>query len=53
MTVIFMLLFLAALVCFVLAALGVRVGTRKSVDLLALGLAFWVLVPFIQAVRAL
>lgn len=53
MTVVFMLLFLAALVCFALAALGVRVGTRGSVELLAVGLAFWVLVPLIKAVQVL
>lgn len=53
MTVIYMLLFIAAFVCFVLAAVGVSVGTRRSINLTALGLAFWVLVPLILSIKHL
>ncbi len=45
MAMLVFLLYLAAFICFVLAAIGV--GTR--VNLLALGLACWVLVSVIGA----
>lgn len=45
-----LLLYLAALVCFVIAAVGRPAVSR--VNLVALGLAFWVLVPFIASVRS-
>ena len=50
MTVIYALLLVAALVCFVLAAFNVVVG---RVQLMALGLGFWVLVPLIQMLHRL
>ena len=51
MELIYALLYVAALVCFVIAAIGSQVVSR--VNLVALGLAFWVLVHVINAVRAL
>jgi hypothetical protein len=50
MTLIYLLLLLAALVCFILAAAGVPV---RRISLVALGLAFWVAVPLLQTIRAL
>jgi hypothetical protein len=50
MTAIYLLLYAAALILFVLAAFGVP---ARRVNLLALGLAAWVLVPLIHAARAL
>lgn len=50
MTVIYLLLLVAALVCFVLAAFNVNV---RNVTLMAAGLAFWVLVPLIQMAHRL
>lgn len=47
MAVIFLVLLLAALVCFGLAAFGVQ----SRVNLLALGLALWVAVDVIQRAR--
>jgi hypothetical protein len=41
------LFLLLAFVCFLLAAIGVAV---RRVNLIALGLAFWVLVPLLDAV---
>lgn len=54
MVVIYMLLLIAAAVCFGLAVAGVAPTTRRgSINLIALGLLFWVLVPLIQTlVRA-
>lgn len=49
MTIIYILLLIAALGCFVLAC--TRLAAR--VNLIALGLAFWVAVPLIQHLRAL
>jgi hypothetical protein len=49
MTVIVVLLLLAAAICFLLGAFGVPV----RVNLLALGLLFWVCVPLIAAVQGL
>jgi hypothetical protein len=48
MTTLFIILLALAFLCFVLAA--AKVVTR--VELLALGLALWVLVPLIQHIRA-
>lgn len=53
MTVIFVLLLVLALVCFLLGALGVRVGEQRQFNLVALGLLFWVLVPLIQQINRL
>lgn len=47
MTLIYALLLIAALVCFVIAASGRRVETMR-VGFLPLGLAFWVAVPLLQ-----
>lgn len=49
MTVIYLILLIAALVCFVIAALAPHQPAR--VNLVALGLGFWVLVPLIQTVQ--
>lgn len=45
MSILFLLLLLFAAVCFGLAAFNVGVG---KLNLIALGLLFWVLVPLIQ-----
>jgi hypothetical protein len=50
MVVVFLILLLLALVCFLVAASG-RASAR--VNLVALGLAFWVAVPLIQTIQAL
>lgn len=54
MVVIYILLLIAAAVCFALACAGVTPTTRRgSFNLIALGLLLWVLVPLIQTlVRA-
>lgn len=49
-SVVFLILLLLALVCFFAAATA-KVASRF--DLVALGLALWVLVPLIQTIRAL
>jgi hypothetical protein len=49
--VLYVLLFLAALVCFLVAAFAPRQPPR--VNLVALGLAFWVLVPLIRTLHGL
>lgn len=49
MAVLFLILLLLAAVCFVVGAAGVAV---QRVNVLALGLFFWVLVPLIQAIQA-
>lgn len=47
------LLLLLAFICFLLATVGVALsGRRGAINLTALGLAFWVLVPLITAIRA-
>lgn len=52
MIMIYALLLIGAVVCFVLATLGVRVGSpRREVNMVALGLLLWVLVPLIQTVQ--
>lgn len=48
MGLLLLLLLIAGLVCFLIAAVGVA----SRVNLLALGLAFWILVPIIQAFPA-
>lgn len=54
MDVVYMLLFIAAAVCFVLAALNVVVNSRRgTINLMAMGLFFWVLVPLIQSIKHL
>lgn len=50
MLVVFLILLVLSLVCFVVAAAG-RAPAR--VNLVALGLAFWVVVPLIQTIQAL
>ncbi len=49
MTVIYLILLIAALVCFLIAAFAPSQPAR--VNLMALGLGFWVLVPLIQTVQ--
>lgn len=54
MNVVYLLLFIAAAVCFVLAAANFAMSTRRGgVNLVAVGLFFWVLVPLIQSIRHL
>lgn len=48
MTTIYLLLLIAGAVCFGLAAFNVAVG---RLNLVALGLLFWVLVPLIQRLQ--
>lgn len=50
MTTLYMVLYLLAAVCFLLTALGVAV---QRINVLALGLFFWVLVPLIMSLKAL
>lgn len=50
MTALYFVLLLLALVCFVVAAFNV---VSARVNLVALGLAFWVAVPFIQMLQKL
>jgi hypothetical protein len=47
------LLYLGAFLCFLLAAFSVRAAWASRVNLIALGLAFWVFVPLVTAVRRL
>lgn len=53
MTVIYVLLLIGALVCFVLAAANVKVGRLSSTNLVGLGLALFTLVPLIQQINRL
>lgn len=53
MTVLSFVLLLLALICFVVAAVRRRVDRHLAVDLIALGLAFWVTVPFLKALQDL
>lgn len=54
MTVVYLLLLLAALICFIAAAFRGADGVgRVRANLIALGLAFWVAVPLLQTIRAL
>lgn len=50
MATLYMILYLFAAVCFALAAMGVPV---RTINLLGLGLFFWVLVPLIMSLKAL
>ena len=45
------LLSLAALACFLLAAFGARSRWTGRVNLIGLGLACWVLIPLVAALR--
>ncbi len=45
MGLLFLLLLIAGFICF----LGAAFGTFSRVNLIGLGLAFWILVPLIQA----
>lgn len=50
MTVLYLILLIVAAVLFVLAALSVDV---RRLNLVALGLFFWVLVPILQTLKSL
>ena len=50
MDVLFLLLFIVGAVCFGMAAFGRAVG---NVNLIALGLLAWILVPLLEALTAL
>lgn len=50
MTILYFALLLAGLACFIAVAFSQRLG---RIDLLGLGLAFWILVPFIHACQRL
>lgn len=50
MTALYLVLFVAALVCFVLAAFDVAV---RRLNLVALGLALWMLVAVLQTLQRL
>ncbi len=45
------LLYLAAFVCFLLAAFSVRAPWAGRINLIGLGLALWVFVPLVGALR--
>jgi hypothetical protein len=47
------LLLLAAFICFILAAFGVRARWAARVNLIALGLALWILIFLIEALLAI
>lgn len=54
MNVVYFILLLLSLICFVVAAFfRTRQPATVSADLVALGLAFWVAVPFLEHLRAL
>jgi hypothetical protein len=46
------LLYLAAFACFLLAAFPLRARWASRVNLIALGLAFWVFINLVAALRA-
>lgn len=52
MHILYVLLLIAALVCFAIAAFAERRWTTAPVYFVALGLLFWVLVPLIQELNA-
>lgn len=52
MTFLYFILLLAGAFCFALATFG-RSFVRRELNLVALGLLFWILVPLIQELRAL
>src|SRR6266511_882775 len=45
------LLYLGAFLCFLLAAFSVAAAWASRINLIALGLAFWVFIPLVNAVR--
>ena len=45
------LLYLVAFACFLLAAFGARSRWTGRVNLIGLGLAFWVFIPLVNALR--
>ena len=45
------ILYLAAFVCFLLAAFSVRAPWAGRVNLIGLGLACWVFIPLVAALR--
>jgi hypothetical protein len=45
------ILYLAAFVCFLLAAFNVRTRWAGRVNLIGLGLACWVFIPLVAALR--
>jgi hypothetical protein len=47
------ILYLAAFLCFLLAAFTVRAAWAGRINLIALGLALWVFVPLVNALRRL
>ncbi|MGH8903335.1 MAG: hypothetical protein ACRDYA_17105 [Egibacteraceae bacterium] len=51
--IILFLFLLASFVCFIIAALGGRTRLAARVDLIALGLALFVLIPLVQALVAI
>ena len=54
MTVLYLILLLLAAVCFIVSTFGRNIGRNdRPLNLLSLGLFFWVLVPFIQTFQAL
>ena len=53
MVIVEFVLLLLALLCFGVAAARHRSGRPVAVDLIALGLALWVAVPFLRALQAL
>jgi hypothetical protein len=53
MEIFYFILLLLALVCFAVAAARHRSDRPLAVDLIALGLALWVAVPFLKALQAL
>lgn len=54
MTVLYLLLLVLAAACFAANVFGRAVGTtNRPVNLVALGLFFWVLVPLLQTISAL
>jgi hypothetical protein len=47
------LFYLGAFLCFLLAAFSVRAAWAARVNLIALGLALWVFIPLVNALRRL
>ena len=45
------ILYLAAFACFLLAAFSVRAPWAGRINLIGLGLAFWVFIPLVAALR--
>lgn len=51
MIVVYFILLLLALICFAVAAVSRRRHAELGVELVALGLAFWVAVPLLQTLQ--